>query len=275
MSKRAKVRKTALRIQDSRAMHIIARAGFAVNGLLHLIMGSIAFAVAFGQEGTANHDGALEQLSGGPIGGLLLWGAVGGLWGLAVFQLLTGFVIRGGGREAWAARSKPLARSLAYIGLGFLAFRFAIMGSPKHSEAQDISAQLLAMPSGQWIVAAVGLGIGIGGIVFVVMGFRQRFLDDIDTSRTPVLWAGRVFGTTGYIAKGVAIIAIGVLFCIAAYQADPEEAAGLDGALASLRDLTAGNIVLSIVALGFIFFGLYCFVRAKWERLEKPARKLR
>ena len=256
-------------------MHLIARGGFAVNGLLHLILGSIAFAVAFGEKGTANHDGALEQLSSGPIGGLLLWAAVIALWGLAFFQLLTGFVIRGAGREAWAARSKPLARSLAYIGLGYLAFRFAIMGSPKHSEAQDVSAQFLALPGGQWYVAAIGLGIGIAGIVFVVMGFRQRFLDDIDTSRTPVLWAGRIFGTSGYIAKGIAIIAIGVLFCIAAYQADANEAAGLDGALASLRTLTAGNIVLSVVALGFIFFGIYCFVRAKWERLEKPKRRLR
>ena len=63
-------------------LHGFARAGFAVNGVLHIIMGAITLAVAFGEKGTANQDGALAQLSTGPIGGLLLWAAVAGLAGL-------------------------------------------------------------------------------------------------------------------------------------------------------------------------------------------------
>ena len=256
-------------------LHGFARAGFAVNGVLHVLMGIITFAVAFGEKGTANHDGALTQLSAGPIGGLLLWAAVVGLAGLAFFQVLTFALVRGTSRASWLARSKPFGRALAYLGLGFIAFRFAIAGSPDRSEAQDLSARLMAAPGGVWVVAAIGLGILVGGVVFVVIGIRGRYLNDLDTERPVVNGTARIIGGIGYIAKGIAIMTIGVLFLIAAYQTDPGEAGGLDGALESLRRLPSGNVVLSAIALGFILFGLYCFIRTKYERLELPTRRRR
>ena len=271
MSRRKRVRRTAAKVQDSHVLHGFARAGFAVNGVLHVILGSITLAVAFGEKAIANHDGALEQLSSGPIGGLLLWAAVVGLFGLAFFQILTLALIRGTDKKAWLARAKPFGRALPYTGLGLLALRFAFMGTSKGSEAQDISKALMSHPGGVLIVAAIGLGIFIGGIVFVVMGIRGRFLDDLDTERTVVTRSARVIGAIGYISKGVAFMAIGVLFMIAAYQSDPEEAAGLDGALETLRRLPSGNVALTAIALGFILFGLYCFIRSKYERLEAPA----
>ena len=267
--KRTKIRRAATTVQESRALHVIARSGFAVNGLLHVIMGSIAFAVAFGEKAEANHDGALEQLSSGPIGGLLLWGTVIGLWGLAFFQILTAALVRGTSKNAWMKRSKPGARSLAYIGLGAIAFRFAVGGNPKGSEAQQISRDLLAIPGGVWGVAAIGLTIFIAGIVFVAMGIRRKFLNDIDPPNKYVRRVARVAGVVGYISKGIALLTVGVLFFIAAIRNDADAAAGLDGALSTLRELPSGNVVLSVVALGFILFGVYQFIRARYEILER------
>lgn len=275
MSRRKRLRRVATEVQDSSVLHGFARAGFAVNGVLHVIMGAITFAVAFGEKGTANQDGALAQLSTGPIGGLLLWAAVAGLTGLGLFQVLTLAIIRGNTKAAWLARAKPFGRALGYVGLGFLALRFALGASPEHSEAQDISAQLMARPGGILVVAAAGLAILIIGVVFAVIGFRGRYLDDLDTERPVVNGTARLIGGIGYVAKGISFAAIGVLLLIAAYQADPDEAAGLDGALEALRRLPSGNVVLSAVALGLILFGLYCLIRTKYERLELPKRRLR
>ena len=251
-------------------LHGFARAGLLFNGVLHVIIGVLAFAIAFGEKSTANHDGALVQLSAGPIGGPLLWTTVAGFWGLALFQVLTLALVRGTSRAAWVARAKPLGRGLAFVALGWIAFRFATGNSPEGSEAQSISADLLSHPGGVLVAFAIGAGLLTGGVSFVVIGIRQRFLDDIASERTVVNRAARVFGTVGYIAKGIAFATIGVLFTIAAISADPGQAGGLDGALESLRRLPSGNVVLSVVALGFILFGLYCFIRAKYERLEKP-----
>lgn len=267
--KRTKIRRAATTLQESTALHVIARSGFAVNGLLHVIMGSIAFALAFGEKAQANHDGALMQLSTGPIGGLLLWATVIGLWGLAFFQLLTAALVRGRSKNAWMKRAKPAARSLAYIGLGAIAFRFAVGGSPEGSEAQAISRDLLRVPGGQWGVAAIALTLLIAGSVFVAMGIRRKFLNDIDPPNKYVRRVARIAGVVGYISKGIALLTVGVLFSIAAMRNDADEAAGLDGALSRLRELPSGNVVLSVVALGFLLFGLYCFIRARYEILER------
>jgi hypothetical protein len=274
MSRRTTVRRAAAALQDSTVLHGFARAGLLFNGVLHVIIGSLAFAIAFGEHPAASHEGALAQLSRGPIGGPLLWATVAGFCGLAFFQLLTLALVRGLDKRSWVARSKPFGRTLAYVALGWVALRFATGNSPEGSEAQSISADLLSRPGGVVVVFAIGAGILIGGVSFVTIGIRQRFLNDIGSQRPVVNRAARIFGTVGYIAKGIAFITIGVLFSIAAISADPEEAGGLDGALESLRRLPSGNVVLSIVALGLILFGLYCFIRTKYERLERPRRPL-
>jgi hypothetical protein len=267
--KRTKVRRAATAVHESTTMHVIARGGFAVNGVLHIIMGSIAFAVAFGEKAEANHDGALAQLSDGPIGGLLLWATVIGLWGLAFFQLLTTALVRGRSRHAWIKRGKPAFRSLAYIGLGAIAFRFSVGLAPEGSEAQAISRDLLAVPGGQWGVAAIALVIFIAGVVFVAMGIRRRFLNDIDPPNTVVRRIARVAGVVGYISKGVALLTVATLFTIAAVRHDADAAAGLDGALATLRELPSGTVVLCVVALGFILFGIYALLRARFEIMKR------
>ena len=71
----------------------------------------------------------------------------------------------------------------------------------------------------------------------------------------------------GYIAKGVALGIVGVLFVTAAVTADPSKSTGLDGALHTLRDQPAGVLLLVIVALGFVAYGVYSFVRARYGRI--------
>jgi hypothetical protein len=114
------------------------------------------------------------------------------------------------------------------------------------------------------LIALLVVGIGI---YFVAKGARRKFVDDIDRpsgkAGDAVVWLG-VFG---YIAKGVALGFMGVLLAIAAVQSDPSQAAGLDGSLRTLADLPLGKVILALIGLGFIAYGLYCFVRARFAKL--------
>lgn len=264
MPSRRRVRRAALEVQQSTALHGVARAGLFANGVLHIIIGGIAVAVAFGEKGRADHDGALAQLAAGPIGGLLLWLVVLSLWGLALFRALSAVLVRG----SWTDRLNPAARALAYAAFGFIAFRFATGNAPQGSEAQEVSHDLLTWPFGSVLVALLGAGILAAGVSFVVIGVRRRFLRTLKAPNRLVRRVASIAGVIGYIANGVALSAIGVLFIVAAVQSDSNEAAGLDGALESLRRLPLGNVVLCAVAVGFVLFGFYCLLRAAFERLE-------
>ena len=62
-------------------LQALARLGFAVNGLLHILIAAIAISVAVGASaGTADQSGALGQLAGNPGGVFILWTIVVGLF---------------------------------------------------------------------------------------------------------------------------------------------------------------------------------------------------
>jgi len=268
MSKTTAARSTANRAKNSRLLEGAARTGYVTNGILHLLIGGIALGVAFGGSGSADQSGALRGIASAPGGVFVLWLVVVGMAGLALLQVLEALLERGSGKEQWMARAKAAGKAVAYLAVGLTALPFALGGSGGGGGAeQGFSAQLLASPGGVVLLIAVGLAVLAIGVYYVVKGAKQKFVDDIrlptGTARKGVL----AVGTAGYIAKGVAIGIVGILFIVAAVTADSSQAAGLDGALKSLTELPFGVALLAIVALGLILFGVYCFARARLARL--------
>jgi hypothetical protein len=58
-----------------------------------------------------------------------------------------------------------------------------------------------------------------------------------------------------------------VLTVVAAVNYDPKKASGVDGALRTVRDAPAGEVLLVLVAIGLIMFGLYGCCEAKYRRV--------
>lgn len=74
-------------------------------------------------------------------------------------------------------------------------------------------------------------------------------------------------GVVGYIAKGVALAVVGVLFVSAAVQNSASKATGLDGALRSLRQQAVGPWLLTAVALGIAAYGVDSLARSRHGRV--------
>jgi hypothetical protein len=251
----------------------LARSGFAINGLLHILIGGIAIGVAFsgGEGGEADQSGALQQVSGSPGGLFVLWVAVIGLFALAIWQFVQlPLIDQGDSKKTWGRRFNEGAKGVVYAVLGVTTLTFALGGSTSSSDSsQSMSAQMLATPGGVFLLVAVGLvvlGVGVG---FVVIGIRRGFTKQIIV---PAGSAGRavvVLGIVGYVAKGIALGVVGVLFVVAAVTYDPDAASGLDGALKKLADLPFGVVILAGVGIGFIAYGVFQIARAKLARLDK------
>lgn len=242
-----------------------------VSGLLHGAIGAIAISVAIGAGGgEADQFGALSNLAGAPGGAAILWVMVVGLLALGLWQIIQIFVVVGPDpKRKWAHRIGEFGKAVAYLAIAAITFSFASGGSTSSaSSTKDFSATLLSAPGGVILLVIVGLAVfGIGGY-FVFKGAARKFTDDITVpSRT----AGRVvimLGVVGYLAKGVALCVVGILFVIAAVTADPSKATGLDGALKSLATLPFGVVILIVVGCGLIAYGVYCCARARLARLS-------
>jgi len=262
------VHSTASRLANSPVLRGLARAGYAVNGILHLIIGFIALGVAFGGGGEADQAGALGELASKPGGQALLWVMTIGLFGLGLFQLVIAALVRGTDKDSWADRAKEGGKGVAYIAVGVTALTFALGGSSdSSSQTQSISAQLLKTPGGVVLLLVLAAAVIAIGVYFVVKGVKKKFVEDITVPAGATGKAIIATGMAGYIAKGLAVAIVGVLFAVAAFQSDASEASGLDGALTSLAELPFGQVILVLVALGFVAYAAYCFLRARYAKL--------
>lgn len=262
-------RQAVSRAGNSRALTTIARVGFAASGLMHLLMGYLAIRIATHQGGESDQSGAFAQMMKLPGGMIILWVTVVGLAALALWLLLQAALgIGSASKKRWVRSLVSLAKGLSYAALASTALSLALRKPSDSSEnSQQASGTILSLPGGQALLITVGLiTAGVGGY-FIYKGARKKFHDDITLPSGKAKTAIDVLGATGYIAKGIAIVTLGVLFIVAAVQVDPKDASGLDGALRALTTLPFGEAVLIVIAIGLIAYGLYSFARARYARI--------
>jgi len=257
------VRAAARQAGDNPALLAAARVGFAVNGLLHLVIAWLGFQLALGGAGgSADQSGALQTLASTALGRVLLWVAVLGFLALAVWQATEAIVAK---REL-KDKVKSAATGALYLFLSFSCLNWArgSAGSSSTQASVDFTASLMGRPAGRVLVAALGLAIIGIGAYFAVKGWRRTFLEDLDGH------PGRLverMGRIGYVAKGVALVLVGLLFVLAAIHGAPGEATGLDGALRSLLAAPYGPFLLIAVSFGFAAYAVYCGARAQHPKL--------
>lgn len=261
---------TARAAQGSKAFRTVARVGYVVLGILHLLIGAIAISIATGGSGeNADQGGALEQIQQAPAGIFLLWLIVLGLVALAVWQIAEAIVENDpDAKKKWGHRIKFAGTAAAYLAIAGTALVYALGGQSSSSDSsQSLSAKLLAAPAGVALLVLVGLVVAAVGVAFVVRGITRAFTEHLDlpagTARKGIV----AFGIAGYIAKGIAVAVAGVLFIVAAFTHDPETAGGLDAALRTLAGLPFGAVILWTVGVGLILYGLFCFARARYARM--------
>lgn len=170
--------------------------------------------------------------------------------------------------KAWAHRAKFLGTAAAYVAIAVTAVGVAV-GSRSGSadSAETFSGRLISTPGGVFLLVIVGLGVAAIGAAFIIRGVTRAFEKHLDlpsgTARRGIV----ALGIAGYIAKGLAIGATGILLIVAAVAQDPETAGGLDAGLRALAALPFGAVVLWIVGAGLMLYGLFCIARARYSRM--------
>jgi hypothetical protein len=261
----------------STPVEFLGRAGMVCYGVVHLLVAylGIQVAVTGGSDQQADQKGALKEVAETPFGGFALWVLAIGLFAFALWQAtlaISGYNWRNKKRTRIFKRIGAAVRVVISIFVAIAAIGIVTgdsdSGGGGGQTQQTFTAKVLELPAGPFLVglaALVVLGFGVTGIS---SGVRRSFMKDLDTTELPAgsqKWVRRL-GMIGYIAKGVAVSIIGILLGIAAIEADPGEAGGLDAALRTLAAQPFGPVLLAVVAVGLAAFGVYCFAAARSHR---------
>ena len=255
--------------EGSTAFRVLARAGYAANGIVHALIGVIVLAIALGQEGESDQAGAFKAIGAAPAGFLALWALAVALAALGAWHVVAAVLSRGSGEvQRWGVRISEGSQALVFLAFAAISAAVALGAKPDTEEAAEAASRgVLAIPGGTFILGAAGLGFGIAGVAFAVMGVRRSFRSKMAVPSGPLGHAVDTLGLVGFIAKGVALFTVGVLFVVAAVRVAPDQAGGLDGAIVALLALPLGPGVIGLVGAGFIAYGVFCGFRARFARL--------
>ncbi|MCB5274568.1 hypothetical protein BJG92_02105 [Arthrobacter sp. SO5] len=256
---------------NSAVLDAVARSGFAVMALLHIIIGAIAVALVLGAPGQAEPTGAIEQLAANPWGPAVMWAGFVGCAGLALWQLseatLRARHLPRGERPGKLVSSGFLSIAYGSVGLSFAGFALGNRGDSGDS-SKDLSITLVRNPLGVPVLIGLGLTIVGIGVYFIIKGVGKKFKEELhyfEGTHRGRLVSG--LGVAGHIAKGVALILTGLLFVIAAATNNPGSATGLDGSLKALLGHPFGPILLLLIGAGFVAYGVFALVRARFGRM--------
>ncbi|MGI5142163.1 DUF1206 domain-containing protein [Streptomyces sp. CA-106110] len=252
-----------------------ARAGLTARGVIYLLIGVLALRIAFGDsKQQADRGGALAEIAHEPFGAVLLWALGIGLAGMALWQLseaVFGSVGPDGGKAK--QRLPALVRCVFYAFVAYSVLLFAAGagdgGGSSDEQSRDVTAKVLGMPAGQWIVGiaaacVIGTGVWIG-----IRAVRRDFHEDLklgEMSRRARRLVD-ITGVGGGVACGLVFAAAGAFALRAAIRYRPDQAKGLDDTLCSFAGTPFGPWLLALVAAGVALFGLFSFALARWSRL--------
>jgi Domain of Unknown Function (DUF1206) len=250
----------------------LARAGLAARGVIYVLIGIIAVQIAVtGSRQQADRDGAVRLVAKTPFGSLLLWLLVIGFAGMTLWRLSEAIwgTNEQGGHKA-GMRLANLGRAVVYAVVTYGILKFALgIGQPSSSDqqSQDLTATALKHPGGKVIVFIVGVVVVIAGLALAYQAFKKKFLKHLrlgtasPATRKVVTWLGQIGG----VARGVVFGTVGVFLIIAAKDAQPQQAKGIDSALRALAHTALGPWLLVVVALGLVVFGVYSWCEARWR----------
>lgn len=255
----------------------LAKLGYAAKGLLYAIFGAMAALAAIDVGGRPRGlRGALDLVAGQPFGRV----------GLALVAVgFAGFILRRFIQIIVPPEGRPkreimrILRPVGYffsglgnVGIMLTALQMTLgwrVQNPRGGRTMDWTTVFIARPFGGWLVLFAGLVIVGIAIFYFYLAITSRFRIDLQVERMSEDWRKIVFlcGGIGYAARGAAFLITGGILVYSGWFAGREQISGVGAAMQTVVAIPFGTILLALIAAGFIAYGLYLILVARYLRL--------
>lgn len=254
----------------------IAIAGLIAKGFVYCLLGVFAFMAAFNLNGQSEEKTKSSDLFGfvyEQTGGLIILAVIA--LGLICYSLWRGMQTfmdteeKGKTTKGLAIRLRYFFSGLLYASLAAIAIKLLFTGEKDSSDSnQGMAEELMSKPFGAWLVAIAGVCFAAIGIYQIVYGLSDKHKKHTTKAKglveqKPLLIAGMI----GYISRGLVWLIIAWLFIKAALNSNPSEAGDTSKAFSFLSEASYGSYLLAATGLGLICYGLFNFIRVKYDRL--------
>jgi uncharacterized membrane protein YidH (DUF202 family) len=262
--------------QHSSSLTTVARLGLIAKGIVYILVGALAFMAAFevgGQSSkTASKEGAFQTVLDLPAGNIILGTIAIGLLCYSIWRFVqVGRKQSSSASEGASKKVRYALSGLIYLSLAFLAAKMALQ-QPSGSGASDQErvSQVMEQSYGHILLIIAALIIAGVGIYQLWYAFSEKYKKHINNSSVHDRGARVLMpaGKLGYAARGFVWLIIAWMLGNAAMHYNASEAGGTTKAFEFVESSTYGSYLLGALALGLICYGIFNFMRARYERFD-------
>ena len=263
-----------------RRFQYVGRLGWVAKGVVYVLIGILAFTLA--REGASSDEdassgGAIASIADRPFGKVLVAIVGVGLVLYALWRLFTAVLPGDWTGKALLERIGYLLSAVAYGSLAFTIAQVARSGNGEQASGQedrmvtDRVGRLMEQSYGRWLVGAAGVVVAGVAVAFAQKAITRSFERDLTAiadqrRRQAVVRSGQL----GLLARAMSFALIAFFLVRAAWTFDVAEVGGIDGSLRQFTGYQWGRIVVGVIAAGFVLYGLFCVLSARFQRLRGP-----
>ncbi|MDP1913244.1 DUF1206 domain-containing protein [Brevundimonas sp.] len=260
-------------------LELAARIGYGARGFVYLSAGTLVLLAAVDLVGDAvGIKGTLDWLVLRPLGRLWMFLIGLGLAAFVMWRLLQSVFDadhEGTSHHGLRTRLSQAFSGFSYAALSFAAFKLLVHapeGDPAVEgviRSREQAATVLALPFGNWLLVGAGLaifGIGAGNIV---RAWREDFTEYLACSAETCRRVAPL-ARAGHMARGLAYLPLAGLVVVAGLQSQASDVTSFGAALEMIERQPAGPWILALGAFGFVAFGAFSFIEARFRRIRPP-----
>lgn len=249
----------------------MARVGLSAKGVVYSIIGLlIMLSVVKGNSSAKDADkgGVFQFIQDLPAGQLLLGIVVIGLICYTIWRFIQAGKRSDNEETSMAKRFRYVCSGLVYGALSFYGIKF-LMGTQSSggSKNKEAAQKVLEFDGGEWLLGVAAIILAGIGIYQIYYGLSEKYKKHVSglnlsggTDRLLLL-----SGKAGYVARGVVWLILSFLLGKAALHSNSQEAGSSGDAFQFVREASYGNILLFALALGLLCYGVFNFIRARFE----------
>lgn len=255
-----------------------ARIGYGARGFVYLSVGVLTLLAAANLTGDAvGTSGAIGWLAKQPLGRMWLFFLGLGLAAFVMWRMLQAVFDADHEGTSWNALGTRMSQGFSGMGYAFLSYSaFSLLVhtpiDPARAEitsSRETASTVLALPHGNWLLAGVGVAIFGVGVANVSRAWREDFTEYLRCSEKLCRRVAPL-ARAGYMARGLAYLPLAVLVTLAGLHSEASDVTSFGAALEIVERQPAGRWLLVITALGFVAFGAFSLIEARFRRIRPP-----
>lgn len=249
----------------------LARLGYAVRGVVYLLLGYLALSSTGQDEARQGTTGALTYIRSIPGGTAILYVSALGLIGYAVYKFIVGLFDTeniGSDAKGLVKRAAYVVSAVVYGALSWTAIQLAQGSKPSGNQNQELAETALTFDLGPVAVGIAGVSLLIGAGAQAKSAYDRSFMRHIASDAPPATcWIGRI----GLATRAIVFLLMGWSLLRSAWFSSSGEVRSLGQALFDLREMGLG---FSIIAAGIALFGVFSLITARYRIIPDPDPKL-